>query len=343
MKSFKPVPPAVLVALLSPLGLTALAADLPAWVERPPVADRDYVYSVGEAQAWSRGRAEQLARVHALRTLAAQVGTEVTSETTDVMSTVPSENKLKVATESRTRARIQDAKLVAEFVACRGLWPLRSCDAHVLLRWPTPELAREQRRQARLDETERLAAASGKAEVKKLKDTITNALHGDLATTDPDMVQALQDRAEALSVAQKNIDALRLRETTGEAVSYEEVSAALAQMRRAQGMDVKEMAELNRQLRETPVEKDPEFIASVRQMKEKWDREQAEATARMTALGIAWTANKYVFVACANTLDDPGCRVARELEKEDQAQAKAARLAAMNVSTLPGVDPTKSH
>ena len=337
MNSFKPGPSGVLVVFLPFVGLSAFAAELPAWVGHPPVADRDYVYGVGEARAWGRGRTEQLAQTNALRALAAQVGTEITSETTDVMSTVRSENVLKVATESRTRALIQDAKLVAESVTCRGFWPLRVCNVHALVRWPRPELVREQRRQSRLDAAERLATASGKTEISKLKDTITNALHGDLATTDPDMVQALQDKAEALGAAQKNIDALRQREAVGEAVSYQEASDALAQVRRAQGMDIKEMAEVDRHMRENLAEKDPDFVAWVRSEKEKWDGDQTEATARMTASGVAWTPTKYVYVACANTLDDPGCRVARELEKED----RAARLAAINVSALPGIDPTK--
>lgn len=180
MNSFKPGPSGVLVALLAFVSLPVLAAELPGWVEHPPVVDRNYVYSVGEARAWGKGRAEQLAQTNALRVLAAQVGTEITSETTDVMSTVRSENMLKVATESRTRALIQDAKLVAKSVTCRGFWPLRVCSVHALVRWPRPALAREQRCQARLDEAERLATASGKVEISKLKDTITNALHGDL-------------------------------------------------------------------------------------------------------------------------------------------------------------------
>lgn len=218
----------VLLALTS---MRALAADQPSWVEHPPAPNANYVYAVGAGTAWNRARAQKRAQTDALRNLAAQVGITISSEMLDIMSTRESENLTRSSTESRTQARIQEAKLVDEVLTCHRIWPFRRCEAHALYQWSRSALSHEQKRQMDLDESERLFAASGRGEIERLNRLMKTDL-------DPDMLVAVQQKAWAVDDAWREYNRL-IKEP---APSSAEVSDYIAQLRRIDAMDLRKMA-----------------------------------------------------------------------------------------------------
>lgn len=136
------------------LPAVAHAASAPEWVGHPPVADKSFVFAVGEGTAKSLAEAEKAALADALGKLAAQAGVTVTARTIDTQSTREADSNIFVETKSSARGIVRDAEAVGRpwvEVSRHGLWPIRRKKSYVvkvLLRWPRASFDRERQRQA---------------------------------------------------------------------------------------------------------------------------------------------------------------------------------------------------
>ncbi len=125
----------------------------PAWIDRPPKPDSNYLYVVGAGQATTRNEAEKGALADALGQLAANVSVTVAAKTIDTESSQDDSPNVFAETKTSARGLIREAIPVGEpwvTISRSGLWPFwrrETFSAKVLLKWPRTALERERHRQ----------------------------------------------------------------------------------------------------------------------------------------------------------------------------------------------------